>query len=230
MVSLTFRESIWQEHSVLSTNPVQLKKSVFNPKDVGNKRSCTSRDPCHAQMRGIKLLWRWVTYLTPTFYFTPAPSRVISSWFSLVTDQSPSLTPAINLCNNRKHVRFTTWGLSLPQLSRLFWGLGAVRGSHPLMQSHIFVSWPSSTPTQPASLPSIWQLQVWSCPPPVHSSKGNRIQSRGLICVRAITNSRDTLRFRVHLFKVMHEPQWCLCCTNLGTEFYWVNALAVSIQ
>ena len=51
--------------------------------------------------------------------------------------------------------------------------------------SHDFLSWPSSAPH---SHSSIWQLQVWICPPAAHSRRGNPSQSTGLLFEREEAN------------------------------------------
>lgn len=86
----------------------------------------------------------------------PPPNSLTSRWSHKWQDtEPPSLTPALsNTSNIWKHVQFTTQGLSLPQMGQLFWGLGAARGSRLLMQSHSFLSWPSSALALPPSTPS----------------------------------------------------------------------------
>ncbi len=89
-----------------------------------------------------------------TFLFDSCPQQSDKQLISLVT--AIYWAPSPHACsvkdfNDGKHVRFATWGLSLPQMSWIFGGAGAVRGSCPLMKSHDFLSWPSSAPTLPLS-------------------------------------------------------------------------------
>lgn len=91
-----------------------------------------------------------------SFLFDSCPYKCDRQPISLVKGISspPPLTPALSKTLTMEKMCITTWSLSLPQTSKLLWGSGAVRGSRPLMQSHDFLSWPSSAPTLPPSPPS----------------------------------------------------------------------------
>lgn len=192
MVTLTFRESVWQEHSVLSTNAVQLKEACAQ----SQRHMPETKE---AAWVGILTTCKWqelklytdsytvsIAPLLLVTYLTPAPNSLISSWFHLWRRDRVSPLHALSIkdFNSGKNVQFTTWGLSLPQKSRLLWGLGPVRGSCP----------PDAVPRFPllaiicshsASLPSIWQMQVWSCPPsnPLKERK-QKPKQRLDICIR----------------------------------------------